>query len=61
MGSLFDANGGTEQDVNNIIKIAWSKWRETSGVMCDRNIPTHLKDKMYKTAIKQAMVFGAGC
>ena len=44
LGSLFDANGGAEKDVSNIVKTAWSKWRETTGVMCDRNIPTKLKD-----------------
>ena len=60
-GSMFDANGGAEKDVNNRVKIAWSKWRETTGVMCDRNIPTKLKDKVYKTAIKPAMVHGAEC
>ena len=61
LGSMFDANGGAEKDVNNIEKIAWSKWRETTRVMCDRNIPTKLKDKVYKTAIKPAMVYGAEC
>ena len=30
-------------------------------IMCDRNIPTKLKDKVYKTAIKPAMVYGAEC
>ena len=30
-------------------------------VMCDRNVPTKLKDKVYKTAIKPAMVYGAEC
>ena len=61
MGTLFDANGGAEKDVNNRVKIAWSKWRETTGVMCDRNIPTKLKDKVYKTTITSAMVYGAEC
>ena len=46
LGSMFNANGGAEKDVNNRVKIAWSKWRETTGVMCDRNIPTKLKDKV---------------
>ena len=61
LGSMFDANGGAEKDVNNRVKIAWSKWKETTRVMCDRNIPTKLKDKVYKTAIKPAMVYGAEC
>ena len=30
-------------------------------VMCDRNVPTKLKDKAYKTAIKPAIVYGAEC
>ena len=30
LGSLFDANGGSERDVNNRVTIAWSKWRETT-------------------------------
>ena len=58
---MFDANGRAEKDVNNRVKIAWSKWRETTGVMCDMNIPTTLKDKVYKTAIRTAMVYGAEC
>ena len=61
LGSLFDANGGAEKDVNNRVKIAWSKWRETTRVMCDRNIPTQLKDKVLMMAIKPAMVYGAEC
>ena len=52
LGSLFNANTGAEKDVSNIIKSPWSTWRETTGVMCDRNIPTKLKDKVYKMAIK---------
>ena len=61
LGSLFDANGGAEKDVNNRVYIAWPKWKETTGVICDRNIPTKLKDKVYKTATKPAMVYGAEC
>ena len=30
-------------------------------MMCDRNIPTKLKYKVFKTAIKSAMVYGAEC
>ena len=61
LGSMFDANGGADTYVNNRLNSAWSKWSETTGVMCDGNIPTKLKDKVYKTAIKPAMVYGAEC
>ena len=29
--------------------------------MCDMNIPTKLKGKVYNTAIKKAIVYGAEC
>ena len=51
------ANVGAEKDASNTIQIPWSKWRETTEVMCDRNIPTKLIDKVYKTAIKPAMAY----
>ena len=59
LSPMFDPNGGADKDVHNRVKIVWSKWRQTTGLMCDRNIPTQLKDKVYKTAIKPVMVYGA--
>ena len=61
LGSLLDANGGPEKDVNNRINIAWSMWRETTGLMCNRNLPAKFKEKVYRTAIKPAMMYGAEC
>ena len=37
LGSLFAA-GGSETDVNNRVKATWAKWREVSGVMCDKKM-----------------------
>ena len=47
LGAMFEANGGAEQDVNNRVNIVWLKWRETTGVMCDRNIPTKCTRRLY--------------
>ena len=61
LGSMFAAEGGSETDVNNRVKVAWAKWREVSGVMCDKKMPTKLKDKIYKTIVKPAMIYGSEC
>ena len=38
LGSMFDANGGAEIDVNNRVNIGWSKYRETTGCRTFRDI-----------------------
>ena len=59
--STFAAEGGSETDVNNRVKAAWAKWREVAGVMCDKKMPIKLKDKIYKTIVKPAMIYGSEC
>ena len=61
LGSLFTSEGGSEADVNNRIRIGWMKWKEVSGVLCDRKMPVHLKDKVFKTIIRPAMTYGPVC
>ena len=61
MGSIFDSNGGAERDINNRVKLAWMKWKQLTGVLCDKKVPIKLKDKVYKTVIKPTMTYGADC
>ena len=42
LGSMFAAEGGAETDMNNRVKMAWAKWREVSGVMCEKKMPIKL-------------------
>jgi len=37
-GSTINAKGGCEEDAKNRIKAAWQKWKELSGVVCDRKL-----------------------
>ena len=61
LGSIFDSNGGAERDINNRVRLAWMKWKQLTGVLCDKRVPIKLKDKVYKTVIKPTMTYGAEC
>ena len=61
LGSLFTSERGSQADVNIIIRIGWMKWKEVSGVMCDRKMPVELKYKIFKTIIRPAMTYGSEC
>ena len=49
------------KDVDERIKVAWSRWRELSGVIYDKKVPVKLKTKLYKTVARPAMVYGSVC
>ena len=38
--------------------MAWDRWRDLSGVMCDKKVPTKLKVLLYKTLIKPTLTWG---
>jgi len=58
LGSTLNETGGCEEEVKTRVKAGWTKWREISGVICDRRIPRKLKLKMYKTVIRPVL-YGA--
>ena len=59
--SVQDSDGGAERDINNPVKLAWMKWKQLTGVLCDKTVPIKLKDKVYNMVIKPTMTFGAEC
>ena len=58
---MFDTEGGTTTDCKNRVRLAWNKWREVTGVICDNKIPVKLKHKIYKTVIRPTMTYRAEC
>ena len=37
---------------------AWSKWRELSGAICDKKVPTKLKILIYQSVIRPTLLYG---
>ena len=43
------------------ISAAWAKWRQLTGVLCDRRMPRALKSKVYKTVVRPVALYGSEC
>ena len=56
LGSTIDRGRGASKDVDNRVTKAWSKWRELSGVICDKKIPTKLMLLIYQTVIRPPLL-----
>ncbi|XP_063370241.1 uncharacterized protein LOC134658486 [Cydia amplana] len=61
LGSVITNDANVEVDVSHRINIAWQKWRTLTGVLCDPRMPIRTKGKVYKTAVRPAMLYGAEC
>ncbi|PKA63692.1 hypothetical protein AXF42_Ash016976 [Apostasia shenzhenica] len=61
LGSIIQNDGEIDNDVISRIQAGWVKWRNASGVLCDRKISSKIKGKFYKTVVRPAMIYGAEC
>ena len=61
LGSMLQKDGDIDEDVNHRIKAGWMKWRQASGILCDKRVPQKIKGKFYRTAVRPAMLYGAEC
>ena len=39
LGSMLQRDGDIDEDVSHRIKAGWMKWRQASGVLCDKRVP----------------------
>ena len=56
--STVQINGECGREVKKRVQVGWNGWRRMSGVICDRRIPARVKGKVYKMAVKTAMLYG---
>ena len=57
LGSTLQNDGTTKKEVETRITGMWTRWRYTTGVMCDRRIKDSIKGRLYKTIIRPAALY----
>ncbi|KAK3564213.1 hypothetical protein QTP86_011192 [Hemibagrus guttatus] len=58
LGSTVQSNGECGKEVKKRVQAGWNGWRKVSGVLCDRKISARIKGKVYRTVVRQAMLYG---
>ena len=59
LGSVLHESGGIDHDVKARISAVWAKWRDLTGVLCDRRMPLKLKGLVYKSVIRPVLLYGS--
>ena len=58
LGSTVQSNGECGREVKKRVHAGWNGWRRMSAVICDRRVPARVKGKVYKVAVRPAMLYG---
>ena len=56
---MFGPEGGAERTVKMRVAIAWSKWRELSGLLRNRSIPLKNRAGVYDSCIRSALLYAS--
>ena len=58
LGSIIEKQGGCSEEIRVRIQKAWAKWRDDSGVVCDKHLPRKIKSKVYRSIIRPVLLYG---
>ena len=58
LGSTVQSNGECGREVKKRVQAGWNGWRRMSRVICDRRVPARVKGKVYRVAVRPAMLYG---
>ena len=41
--------------------MGWQKWKQATGVLCDKRMPVRLKGKVYRTVVRPVILYDSEC
>ena len=53
--------GELDTEVEKKVESGWCRWREASGVLCDKRMPLKLKGEYYSTVVGPVMLYSSEC
>ncbi|XP_075101952.1 uncharacterized protein LOC142177370 [Nicotiana tabacum] len=53
VSSSNDGDGEIDGDVTHRIGVGWMKWKLASGVLCNKNVPSKLKERQFNIKVKK--------
>ena len=56
--STVQESGGCEKELKKRVQAGWNRWRKVSGVICDRRLRARVKENVYSSMVRPAMVYG---
>ena len=57
LGTHVSEDGELDIEVNHRVQCGWNACKRLSGILCDRKVNVQLKGKVYKTAVRPAVLY----
>ena len=58
LGSTVQSDGNCNREVKKRVQAGWNGWRKLTEIMCDKKLSGETKGKIYKTAVRPALLYG---
>ncbi|XP_059285200.1 uncharacterized protein LOC132038565 [Lycium ferocissimum] len=58
LGAIIQGDREIDEDVTHRIGVGWLRWRLATGVLCDKKVPSRLKNKFYKVVVRPTKLYG---
>ena len=58
LGDVLQSDGGCDIAVSERVRKGWWKFRELSGVLCNRRLPLTMRGVLYRSCVRTVLVYG---